>query len=328
MKKNYLFALLFICFLTPTKAQTVLTAGDIAVVLINATDNIVNTVSNDDNISFVLLKAVTTNTAISFTDFGWRTDAQAFQTANPCGASTGAVTDGIVTWTATSNLPYGTVVHMNVRNNLSVNIGSITATQASYNSTIAPPLYYVSMSSAAGESVIAYQGSAASPTLITAIRMNSSWSTSVLNCDFSPSVCSQPSALTGVGNSFIWGQVIGNGRLKPSITLTGNQATDLAAIYNVSNWDFSASAYSTSTVLNVEDFVKNEVVIYPNPTTKLLQISGDINLKYSISNTLGQIIKTGTVENKIITIDELKAGMYIIELSDDKKSISKKFIKE
>ena len=329
MRKKYLLKLLLLCMVPTLKAQTTLTAGDIAIVMVNALDNIVNSALNDDNISFVLLKPVTTNTAISFTDFGWRTDAQAFQTANPCGANSGAVTDGIITWTATSNLPYGTVIHMNVRNNLYVNIGTITATQAAYNSIATPPLYYVSMSSAAGESVIAFQGTAASPSLITALRMNSSWSTTVNNCDFSPSVCSLPSALNNAGNSFLWGQVGGNGKLKSSVTLTGTKATDLAAIYNVNNWDFSTTvAYATNTVLSKEDFSKNNIILSPNPASNFIHVQSDLNLNFRILNEMGQMIKRGVVDHKTINIEDLKTGIYFIELIDGHKKICHKIIKE
>ena len=291
------------------------------------TDNTVNSASNDDNISFVLLRAITSGTQISFTDFGWRTDAQAFQTALPCGASSGSVTDGIVTWTANTALPYGTVIHMNVRNNLFTNIGTISATQAAYNSTLSGPLYYVSMSSVAGESVIAYQGTAASPTLITAVRMNATWSTTLNNCDYTPSDCSRPTALVGA-NSLLWGQVIGNGRLKPSIVLTGNRATDLATIYNIANWDFEANAYPTSTVLGVSEFSKDNFVLYPNPTTDFIQVNIEKSLNYSIVNYLGQIIKSGQIKNKVINVNDLVAGVYVLKITDGEKLVSKKFVKE
>jgi Secretion system C-terminal sorting domain len=328
MKKHYFFTILLIGLLSNTKAQTTLVPGDIAFILINATDNTVNSATNDDNVSFVLLKAVTTNTKISFTDFGWRTDAQAFQTANPCGASTGSVTDGIVTWTATTNLPYGTKVHMNVRNNPSVNVGSIATTQAAYNSTISPPAYYVSMSSVAGESVIAYQGTASSPTPISAVRMNSSWSATLTNCEYTPTSCSQPTALTGTGHSLLWGQVVGNGRIKPSITLTGNRATDLATLYNISNWDLGSSAYSTTTVLGIDDFTKNNIKIYPNPASNKIQLDVNEGLKYTIIDAIGKTIKKGIVSNKEIDIQYLNSGLYFLELKKDSQTIIRKFIKE
>jgi hypothetical protein len=324
MKKNYTVLLLLLSFIGKLNAQTTLTAGDIAIVLINATDNNVNSASNDDNISFVLLTAITSGTQISFTDYGWRTDASAFQTALPCGSNTGAVTDGIVTWTANTALPYGTVINMNVRNNLSTNIGTISATQAAYNSTISLPLYYVSMGSAAGESVIAYQGTVASPTLITAIRMNTAWSTTLNNCDYNASNCGQPTGAT----SFIWGQVIGNGTLKPSIVLTRNKATDLATIYNIANWDFGSTAYSTSPVLGVSEFSKENFVLYPNPTIDFIQIDIEKNLNYLIVNHLGQIIKSGQIKNKIITVNDLVSGVYVLKITDGEKLVSKKFIKE
>ncbi|RKS01307.1 hypothetical protein [Flavobacterium sp. 102] len=59
-KITLFFALIFVNFFG--QAQTTLTAGDIAIVLINATDNTVNTSTANDNISFVLLKDIASGT--------------------------------------------------------------------------------------------------------------------------------------------------------------------------------------------------------------------------------------------------------------------------
>src|SRR5687767_11610298 len=82
-----------ICLLTCSFAahsQTTLAAGDIAFVGYITTDDNVNGTSQNDEFSFVLLRDITAGTTINFTDFGW-TDGNAFQTANPCGANTGAI---------------------------------------------------------------------------------------------------------------------------------------------------------------------------------------------------------------------------------------------
>ncbi len=335
MKKLYLLpTLLLLIFTSKTNAQTTLSAGDIAFVMVNETDNTLNSATSDDNVSFVLLKNIASGTQISFTDFGWRSDAAAFQTANPCGASTGAVTDGVVTWTANSNLSYGTVIHMSVRNNPSVNIGTISGTTAAYNSTVTAPLYYVSLSAAAGESVIAFQGTFANPTLITAIRLNSSWSTSLLNCEYTPSSCVQPSSLNTSGLSFLWGQVGGNGKLKSSVTLTGTKAADLANIYNVANWDLNTTtAYSNTSTLNLNNFQTNDFNLYPNPTTGVISIQFKNEFqetKYTIYDLVGRSLVSGNLNKKEekISLENLNKGVYLIEFKNNQGKFVEKIIKE
>jgi hypothetical protein len=336
MTKNYFFLFLSLAISPIINAQTTLASGDIAFIMINATDNTLNSALNDDNISFVLLKNVATGTKISFTDYGWRSDAAAFQTANSCGANTGSVTDGVVTWTATSALPYGTTVHLNVRNNLSASVGTITGTSAAYNSTISAPLYYVSLSSVAGESVIAFQGTSASPTLITAIRLNTTWSTSLSNCDYTPSNCVQPSTLSGTGLSFLWGQVGGNGKLKSSVTLTGTKTTDLANIYNVANWDFNTTvAFSLSNVstLGNTSFQASNFDIYPNPTTDEISIQFNNEFqetKYTIYDLIGRSLFIGNLNKKEekISLEKLNKGVYLIEFNNNQGKFVEKIIKE
>jgi hypothetical protein len=235
-------ALLFMSL--ATNAQTSLTAGDIAITGINATDNTVNGASSNREFSFILLKDISSGTAISFTDFGWRSDAQAFQTANACGASTGSVTDGIVTWTSTSNMSYGTQVLIRCRYAPTTSIGSITAMQATYNSSVTPPLSYIQMSTL-GESLIAYTGSFASPNLITGLKCTSGgWETALTNCAYDAISSVRPSALTG-NSAFVipMAQLTGDVRLKPTVTIPSNPAAALAIIANSANWDMGNVAY-------------------------------------------------------------------------------------
>lgn len=335
IKKLSFFALCALAFNT-INAQTTLAAGDIAFVMVNATDNSLNSASSNDNVSFVLLKNISSGTQISFTDFGWRSDSPAFQSANPCGPSTGAVTDGVVTWTANTALPYGTIIHMNVKYTPSVNKGTLTGTTASYNSTVSPPTYYVSIATT-GESVIAFQGTLASPTLISAIRLNSSWSTSLANCDFTPTPCVQPSALSASGNSFVWGQVGGNGVLKSSVVLTGDKTTDLANIYNTSNWNFNPTvAYkiADSFLSTTGNSTAKKLNIYPIPAKNTITVDldktiSDLDSEYSIFDSNGKILLTGkiTKSSQKISVEKLPKGVYFLQIKNNTENISKKFIK-
>src|SRR5438477_8514478 len=86
---NRLIGVLFLMISVAGKAQTILNTGDIAIVGVNST--------NPDKFSFVILKNITTNTVINFTDNGFTAGAT---------ARTG---EGFLTFTTQTNYSAGTV---------------------------------------------------------------------------------------------------------------------------------------------------------------------------------------------------------------------------
>jgi len=93
--------------------------------------------------------------------------------------------------------------------------------------------------------------------------------------------------------------------------------TEVATIYN-----------GTSTGLN--SFIKNqisEIVLYPNPTSSILNIEVKEQTQITIVNVLGEVVKTETI-NGLSTIDvsALNAGIYFVQDLKSGKAI--KFIKE
>jgi large repetitive protein len=233
MKKRLLCLLaIFIFFASAVFAQTTLVAGDIAFTGYNTDDNTVNGPTANDDFSFILLKNITSGTVIYFTDFGWRSDAPAFQTANPCGASTGATSDGIIQWTATSDLAYGTQIRIRCRTNLSATLGSVTGIQATFN--VATD--YLSLASG-GDQVFAYQGTFAAPTLLAGISANGPWDATLTDCQFSSAMSTLPAALSSNSYAVAITPEVDNARLKSSVMLTGNAATDITAIHDAANWD-------------------------------------------------------------------------------------------
>ncbi len=236
MKRNFTHVL-FSCIAVFTNvgtvdAQTTLSAGDIAFTGYNADDNTVNGSPANDDFAFVLLRSITSGTVIYFTDFGWRSDINGFQSANSCGASTGALSDGVVKWTATSNMNYGTQVYIRCKVSPSANVGSATGFQASYN----VPTDYMSLATG-GDNVFAFQGTLASPTLIAGIGMNGPWDATVTSCTFSSTSTTLPPALSTNNYAFYINPEVDNARLKTAVTLTGIAATDRALIHNSANWD-------------------------------------------------------------------------------------------
>lgn len=230
-------------------AQTTLAPGDIAFTGVNCTNNtindFVNTPQSESNreFRFVLLKAVTDGTEILFTDFGWRTDQQAFQTALPCGPNTGALTDGAVRWRANGDLPYGTQIVIRCLTNPKANVGTASALQATNNSAT----QYVTLNSN-GEAIFAFTGSLATPTLIAGINASpGGWVSSLSNCDLAPNVSSLPNvlnnALNGNRNYAFAVLPVNTGqlgfcmRLKPNITIGTDPLAARTTIYTSANWE-------------------------------------------------------------------------------------------
>jgi CHRD domain/Secretion system C-terminal sorting domain len=129
-----------------SKAQTTLVAGDIAFtgyLGFGASANV-------DEFSFVLLKNITSGTVINFTDNGWLS-TNVFRTG-----------ETTVTWTSNSTLSAGQ----------EIKIVGTTPTLASGAGTAGIVSGTALSLSANGDQILAYQGTAAAPTFISAIHMN------------------------------------------------------------------------------------------------------------------------------------------------------------
>lgn len=74
---------------------------------------------------------------------------------------------------------------------------------------------------------------------------------------------------------------------------------------------------------------KNKLTLYPNPVVDILQLktSKGGEISYRIINGIGQTVRTGKTL-KSITVDNLKSGMYFIELVIGDDKIIKRFIKK
>ena len=70
--------------------------------------------------------------------------------------------------------------------------------------------------------------------------------------------------------------------------------------------------------------------LYPNPVESMLNISVIDNRKatYRIYNMIGQEVKSGNLNQNEINVSNLGSGLYIFELNDGEKTITKKFVKK
>lgn len=87
-------------------------------------------------------------------------------------------------------------------------------------------------------------------------------------------------------------------------------------------------------VLSTDEFAKDDVnlTMYPNPTQFELRFtSNQIELsnktEYVISDTSGRTVARGNLKDKAINVSRLSKGMYIVRLSENGVSTSRKFIK-
>ncbi|SDX64155.1 Por secretion system C-terminal sorting domain-containing protein [Lutibacter oricola] len=78
------------------------------------------------------------------------------------------------------------------------------------------------------------------------------------------------------------------------------------------------------------EFDIDEFTVYPNPVKGeflTIRMSYNSEATYSLTNLLGQTIKTGNV-SETVNVGNLKPGIYIIEVNDGEEIMSKKFIKQ
>lgn len=70
--------------------------------------------------------------------------------------------------------------------------------------------------------------------------------------------------------------------------------------------------------------------MYPNPTENTLSIKmlDNRSVSYQIYNLMGQSLKTGKLRQQEINVSDLASGLYILEVNDGQKAITKKFAKK
>jgi HYR domain/Secretion system C-terminal sorting domain len=205
-------------FVTPLPATaTTLNAGDIAFT------GYTSTTTNDD-FSFVLLRNIGAGTAINFTDNGWLS-TNVFATG-----------EQTITWTSNAAYPAGTEIL----------ISGLTATLAAGGSAGTVTGTALSLSTS-GDQILAYRGTAATPTFISAIHMNVNASSTAAAWDGTTTGQNASALPTGLttGTNCIWIGTAGDlsseannaryGNCASSGTL-GPIATLRATLNNQANW--------------------------------------------------------------------------------------------
>jgi hypothetical protein len=141
--------------------------------------------------------------------------------------------------------------------------------------------------------------------------------------------------IKGLSSVLVLATFSGN-NIPQDFTLTGNQAT-LEWTTNHENelqgWEVS---YTSSGVgINTIESIQN-MIIYPNPTNDILNISMDLNeiqnIKCEIFSMEGKLVYTELwnqlkdIVNKQLLLSNLKSGIYLLQLSNEKHEVSKQKI--
>ena len=101
---------------------------------------------------------------------------------------------------------------------------------------------------------------------------------------------------------------------------------------------FQTTITEIGDVLTVNDIDVNELTIYPNPTSDIINIEFDVpkgdQVSWTLYNEVGKMISTSSENvnlgknNLTINCSSLKRGIYFVSLNINRNIITKQFIKQ
>ena len=252
--------LMVLCLAYSGKAQTTLVAGDIAFTGYNSNNN---GTGGQNDFSFVILRAggISANTTINFTDNGYKI----------AGTNALNTVEGTLVWTSTSAMAQFTQVYIKVEPNAGASILALSA------GSIAGGFSNFILSQA-GDQVLAYQGSSASPTFISAIHMNSDpgstaagWDNMASGTTLTQNRSDLPPGLTTGVNCVVPDPNIGSSEKDNGIyNCTGSSGASLSAV---------RTAINTATNWNIQD-----VTLYSIPPVCTIAISSPLSASATGTN--------------------------------------------
>ncbi|WP_299668845.1 Ig-like domain-containing protein [uncultured Polaribacter sp.] len=135
------------------------------------------------------------------------------------------------------------------------------------------------------------------------------------NQTYSQTITTTPNPDVTINASAAVGQVI---RIESNLTDTNLNLAEVQVFGDV--------------ILGIEDNSKaDKLLVYPNPTSDSINIDfrNSEEASYSIVNYTGQILLSGVVKNGTTSIDVsgLSSGFYLIRISNEYKTVSRKIIK-
>lgn len=101
---------------------------------------------------------------------------------------------------------------------------------------------------------------------------------------------------------------------------------------NTNNWrkDMTTSYEESCPSLNTEDFNKESIALYPNPTRDIIHLELYNNASYSIIDPLGKVVGIGELFNgkNEINLTNLTNGMYFLSVSSSYGNLTRKVLKK
>ncbi len=348
MKNNY-FKLLIIIFLTlfiktASFSQTTLSAGDMMIIGCDL---------NANTFRVVLLKDITLNTVIKFTDIGWLTGTPGAWETN----SSNYAGEGTITWTTTANLVSGTVLDLNLLGSRMASLKTVEVSPQN-QSIVVNQMSLADVVSSNGENLFVYQGNASNPYFITGFNN--------IVTNFTPELIGTngwtPDGSFGIGYALTSNLPNGNGSqntLTDGVNALGmidpcrqvqvqyigpttpaDVPTWKTRFMNRSNWSCGSSGISNSITnsiiilpLAVSEFeITSNLKLYPNPMANSLNIdfqnlnSASVTI-YDVNGRLLRANNLTELSNTISTSDFQK-GIYFFKIQSNEGSVTKRIVKE
>lgn len=98
--------------------------------------------------------------------------------------------------------------------------------------------------------------------------------------------------------------------------------------YRLKQIDFDGKySYSNIESIRIKSDA-NQTIVFPNPTTGLIHISGDSDVSYDIINSAGIKVANGKSNQSTIQLDHLPSGLYMIMINRESDINTYKIWKE
>lgn len=142
----------------------------------------------------------------------------------------------------------------------------------------------------------------------------------------------QSTIISGTVNSWLWDFGDGNtSTLQNPVyqyTIPGNYTACLTSYSDFGCEDVFCQNIDFTTGINQIESLKNEIVIFPNPTKDYISILNIDFDEIKILDLTGKVIKSFDGSNRKKYVGDLPEGLYFIKVKNDAGEIGMKFIKE
>lgn len=121
------------------------------------------------------------------------------------------------------------------------------------------------------------------------------------------------------------------GRFAQSWTGGGTNGTRLRNWLDPNNTNVQILNYKEVGTVSLPEVVKNDVIVFPNPSNGMFNVTIDSDAQYAVYGMLGQLVGEGNLlsGDNTINLSDKANGIYIVKITDATgKSINQKLVKE